>query len=277
MEVIRSNIDAVIKVISSRKALDDLRPLQLDQIPKYPPTSTLLRCILGPSENVSLSAPLGLDQLHLIKALIGRAVHDWVFGSHFPASLYKRDKTLEIIKGVLDKKRLDIPGKSIISDIAYDIAQTERSTIKENAFQLAIDLGNVLAPMLERHESNEALYGGANVGESPQFWIQYRSSMQTLFEKCFELKFDLELGAPFESRWFGSGEAFESRWFGPGKAYEKGFMQVCKWQDSVHNTVRITLLGAIIVKNKCVYPAVVLTGNGIGTSATEHGRTLRKR
>ena len=111
MSRILSKMNIAVASISDAVDFNNLACPQWDAIQvRYPETSILLHDILGLSEKGSLShslAMLGLGELSftdIIKALIGRAIHNWVFQSSFPTSLTSPDKSVAILERILDEK-----------------------------------------------------------------------------------------------------------------------------------------------------------------------------
>ena len=111
MRRILSKMNIAIACLSETLDFSKLASPQWDIIQiRYPETSNLLHKILGVPERGHLSdtfAQLGLGQLSFtdwIKALVGMAVHTWVFQSSFPTSLTSPEKSLEILGSILDGK-----------------------------------------------------------------------------------------------------------------------------------------------------------------------------
>jgi len=261
MQDIWDKMNEVIGTISSMINLKDIPHPQLDLIQKQSPsTSILLHHALSLPQNGSLSdklALLGLGQLNLadwLRALIGIAIHDWVFKSGFPQSLCCPNTTIEMFDRALTRRDLHTLKDSLISDVRYEIAQSERLSIQEQAAQFAIDLGVTLSPILVGCDCNEALYGGANAGLSSGNWVQWRSSMQRLFVECLLLKMDLAV----------DGDPFEFKWFSPGENYSQGIMRSHNPQhggDDAMQIVHITLMGAITAgdrSGRTISPAFVI-------------------
>lgn len=111
MRRILSKMNIAVACLSEALDFGTLASPQWDIIQvRYPETSGLLHKVLGVPEKGRLSdtfAQLGLGQLSFtdwIKALVGMAIHTWVFQSAFPKCLTSPEKSLEILGSILDGK-----------------------------------------------------------------------------------------------------------------------------------------------------------------------------